>query len=251
MIYKASNYLYQRIFINIFIFCILIICFSLISTNTNNIIFKEWNKYDHINNKTLINSSDKYEMTINYPLTYNRKVNNEIKSLINTYIKKLKYDTKFFTPADENDKFNMKIKYNVERVNQEIVSFIFHINYYYNYSMNSIDIISRTFNLRSGKELILMDFFDERLGYINVLCNKSKESLINYIGINKKNLNYFIDDISFSLQNSFDAYAFSNTHLIIYFNSNKLSSDFKDIYEIKIPWIEVEHLLKDNIIINK
>ncbi|WP_326909370.1 hypothetical protein [Sedimentibacter sp. MB31-C6] len=250
MIKRIYNCLYKRIFIFIFIFCIVIVFFSLTNVHSKKIVFSKINPTENINKKVIIDNCEKYNMSIYYPNTKNSKVNNNIKFIINNYKRRIKYDTKHFIPTDDKDKVIMNIDYNITSVNKEIISIIFLVDYRYGQITNK-EIITKTYNLSTGEELYLNDMFDEKLGYSDLLSIKAREALINNKKIDNRNLIYFIDDINFSNIKSFDGYTFSNSHLSIYFNSNKLSSKFIDIYEIQIPWIEVEHLLKNNILLIK
>lgn len=246
MLIKASKFINNKIFILIFLFCIILVIFSLFTVHSNRIIFTEHDKYEGINTEIVNYNKEKFDIYIKYPTTKNKKVNDKIKEFVNTNVKNVVQNTKFFIPKSSEDKFKLEVIYDVERANEDIISFVFIANNYYNNTLNK-DIITKNYNLKTGQELNLQNFFDERLGFISVLCSKSKIALLNNETINEKNLNFFIDDISFTSLKSFDGYSFSNTHLAIYFNSNKISSEYTDIYEIKIPWEEVDYLLKENI----
>jgi len=251
MINKVSNFLTQNLLIIIFVFCILITCFSIVKTNSNIIILSETGIYQDINIKSIIYTSEKYDMTLYSPITKNRKINREIESVLNVYICKLKHETMYFMPKKDNDKLKLLINFKSEEINTDIVSFIFLVNYSQGKSTINSDIITLTYNLKSGKKLYLKNFFDNNKNYISTLCQKSKEYLITRNDIDEKILNWFIDDINNSLENSFDGYAFSNKYLSIYFNTNKISSKHNDVYEIKIPWDEVKQLLKKNVYIKR
>lgn len=246
MINKAFNYINQKLLIIIFIFCILIVCISLIAVYSNRIIFTETDRFEGIEIETVMNTCEKYNAAIYYPTTENNIVNRKIKDFIDTYIIKIENDTKYYTPKDENDKFNLLIEYEIGRVNKDIISFIFVINYSYK-SAYDTEIITRSFNLKSGKELTLDDFFDKGSDYSSVLCHKAIEFMKGNKEINDRLLNWFVDDINNSSLNSFDGYSFTNTHLSVYFNSNKLSSSYNEIYELKVYWEDVRKLLKKNI----
>ena len=250
MLSKLYEFLNRKIFIIIFISCIFIVFASFVIIYKGQIVIYNYQS-DDIFTKTYMTKSEKYDIEIYYPSTKNKKINEEINSLINTYIEKLKLDTKYFVPSKDNteEKFKLKISYELGRVNKDIVSFIIKSNYSYDKTLNSMDIKSVTYNLNTGKKLALNDFFDERYAYIKFLCDQSKSALRSYKNINQKSLKFFLDDISNSYQNSFDSYAFTDTHISIYYNANKLSSAYEDIYEIKIPWGNVKHLLKENVVL--
>ncbi len=249
MINKTFNYINQKLLIIIFIFCIIIVCISLITVYSSRIIFTEIDRFEGIEIETVMNTCEKYNAAIYYPTTENNLVNRKIKSFIDTYIKRIENDTKYFIPNDDNDKFNLLIEYEIGRVNKDIVSFIFVINYS-NKTASDTEIITKNFNLKSGKELTLDDFFDKGSDYSSVLCRKAIEFLQSNKEINDKQLNWFVDDITNSSLNSFDGYAFTNTHLSVYFNSNKLSSSYNEIYEFKVYWDDVKEFLKKNIYYN-
>jgi len=250
MINKVSYFFNQKLLIIIFMFCIFIACFSFIKINSNRIIFSETNDFQNINKETIICSCDKYDITANYPTTKNKKINKEVKSIIDQYINKLENETKYYIKKDINDKFNLIVKYEEQKVNDDIVSFIFLVNYSQGNSIINNEIITLTYNIKQGKKLGLHDLFNQSTNYIIKLCNISKETLLKNNSIEQKNLNWFIDDINNSLERSFDGYSFSNKYLYLYFNSNKISSKYTDIYEIKIPWNHITELLKTNVYIN-
>jgi len=250
MINKVSYFLNQKLLIIIFIFCIFIVCFSFIKVNSNRIIFSETDIYQDINIESIIYSCDKYDIAANYPTTKNKKINKEIKSIIDKYINKLENETKYYIQKDSDDKFNLLVKYETQKINNYIISFIFLVNYSHGNSIIDNEIITHTYNLKQGKKLELHDLFNQSTNYIIELCNISKETLLKNNTIEQKNLNWFIDDINNSLERSFDGYSFSNKYLILYFNSNKISSKYTDIYEIKIPWNHITELLKTNVYIN-
>lgn len=243
MINKVSNFLNQKLIIIIFVFCIFIACFSFVKTNSNKIIFSETDIYQDINIESITFTSEKYDMAIYYPTTKNKKINKEIKSVLDVYISKLEHETMYFLPQNNNDKINLLIEYETEKINTDIVSFIILVNYSQGKSTIDLDIITLTYNLKSGKKLNLNNFFDKNKNYIYTLCNISKEYLIKKNDIDEKNLNWFIDDINNSLEKSFDGFTFSNKYLSIYFNTNKISSKYNDVYEIKIPWDDLKQLL--------
>lgn len=250
MFKKLYYFFNQKIFIIIFICCIFIVCFSLKKNDSNKIIFSEVDIYQDINVASIMNTCEKYNVTVYYPTTKNKKINIELQSLINIYIDKLEHDAMYYIPNEYKDKLNLLIKYKVEKANKDIVSFIFMVNYSQGKSFMRSDIITMTYDIYSGKRLYLNNFFDKNSNYINKLCEISKTTLNKKNDLDKKNLNWFTDDISNSLEQSFDGYSFSNSYVTIYFNSNKISSNFSDIYEIKIPWENVKDLLMKNIYIN-
>jgi len=248
MINKIFNFLNQKLLIIIFIFCIFIVLFSLIKVYSNKIIFSETDKFQDIEIKSIMLACEKYNMEIYYPTTKNVKINMEIKTFIDSYIIKMKSDTKYYIPKINDDKFDFRIEYEIGRVNEDIVSFIFLINNSNNNkTINDTEIVTMSYNLKSGKELTLDIFFEKNSNYNLTLCDMSKKYLLESNKTNEKILQWLIDDVSNSLQNSFDGYSFSSTHLSIYFNTNKISSKYNDIYEMKIPWSDIKHLLNKNV----
>jgi len=247
MINKTFNFLNQKLLIIIFIFCIFIVFFSLIKVYSNRIIFSETDKYQYIEIESIMFTCEKYNMEICYPTTKNAKINMEIKAFIDVYITRLKSDTKYYVLKSNDEKFNLLIEYEIGRVNKDIVSFIFLIDYCNNKTINNTEIVTMSYNLESGKELTIDNFFEKGSNYYLTLCDISKEHLLRSNIINDRILQWLIDDVSNSLQNSFDGYAFSSTHLSIYFNTNKISSKYNDIYEVKIPWSDIKHLLNKNV----
>lgn len=250
MINKASNFLNQKLLLLIFAYCIIIACFSFIKTNSNIIIFSETDINQDINIESIVYTCEKYDITIYYPATKNKKINKEIKYSIDKYIYKLENETKYYIKKDSDDKFNLHIEYETKKINKDIVSFIFFVNYTQGKSIIDSEIITKTYNIKQEKKLELHNLFDQNTNYIFELCNISKETLLKNSAIEQKKLNWFIDDINNSLDKSFDGYSFSNKYLFLYFNSNKISSKYTDIYEIKIPWDNITHLLKKNVYIN-
>ncbi|MDD4780647.1 MAG: hypothetical protein PHT02_08590 [Tissierellia bacterium] len=247
MIYRTLNIIYQRIFILIFVFCILIVCFSIYIVHANAIIFIQIDEFNNIETKLINIDTNKYSININYPSTKNKTVNQEINNFINYYIKKTEEDTKYFFPNTYNDKFNLNINYECHRINKDIISFIFLIKYSNNSALNSINITTLSYNLKNGKEINLNSFFKENSNYIVTLCNMSKKYLICSNTLDNKVLQFFIDDISYIGGKSFDGYSFSPNYISIYFNTNKISYEYNLIYEVKIPWKSVSDLLKNNV----
>lgn len=247
MINKAFNFMNQKLLIIIFTSCIFIACFSLIIVYSNRIIFTEIDKFEGIEIESIMNTCEKYNLVVYYPITKNNTINKKIKTFIDICINRVERDTKYFIPNNNDDKFNLFIEYDIARVNKDIISFIFLINYSNNRDFNKTEMVTLSYNLKLGKSINLDNFFENCSSYKVTLCDMSKDYLQNNDEINDKVLSYLLDDISYNLQNSFDGYAFSNTHLSIYFNSNKISSKYNDIYEVKISWKDVKHLLKKNI----
>ncbi len=247
MITKVHSFFNQKILIIIFIFCIFIVCFSLMKNTSNKIIFSEVEIYQDINVESIMNTCEKFDVAVYYPITKNKKVNRELKSFVEKYVNKLEYDAMYYIPTNLYDKLNLQIEYKVEKANKDIVSFIFKINYSQGKSFISSDIFTMTYNLDSGKRLYLNNFFDEKTNYINELCEISKAYLISINDIDKKIINWFIDDINTSFQYSFDGYSFSSSYLTVYFNSNKISSNLSNVFEVKIPWESIKHLLLNNV----
>jgi hypothetical protein len=250
MRFKIFDCLGRNISLLVFIFCLTVACFSLFTVLSSKIILEECSENENIYKKTAAFTDYRYNISVTYPLTENKNVNKKILDFISGKVKSAKNDSKYFLPKSEKDKLSLTVNFSTTRANSNIVSFIYFINYSDGSSFFRRDIETATYNLKTGRELTLTDFFDERLGFVNVLCSKSRESLLNNPNVSDKNLAFFIDDITFSLQNSFHGYSFSNDCIHIYFNSNKISSKLTDIYEIKIPWEDVKHLLKENIMIN-
>lgn len=250
MVRKAFRFTKEKIFIIIFAFCVIIVLYSLAKIPSNKIRFREWMVNEGINKKSIVEVSEKYDININYPVTKNNKVNKDIKDIVESYIDMIKIDTKYYIPENNDDKFLLNVDYNITRANKDLASMIFLIKY--NYLNNEIsNIFTRTYNLNSGEIVELKDFFDETVGYFNMICELVKDNLVEKDFADEKVLNYFIDDINYTLENSFDGYSVSSRYLSIYFNSNKIFSKFKNIYEIKIPWEDVSYLLNKNIILAK
>jgi hypothetical protein len=238
MIYKTLNIINQKIFIIIFIFCIFTACASIYIVQSNQIIFTQIDKLNDIETKSINYDTNKYSITIQYPHTTSKIVNNEITNLINNYIRKTEEDTKYFIPNTDDDIFKLNISCESERINKDIISFIFLIKYSYNNAINEINVKTVSYDLRKGKE---------NSNYVQNLCQKSKEFLTNSETIENRILQFFIDDISFTGSKSFDGYSFSAKYLSIYFSTNKISSEYNIIYEVKIPWKDVSSLLKSNV----
>ncbi len=217
--------------------------------SSNKIIFSSEDIYQDINVESIMNVCDKYNLVIYYPETKNKKVNKELKSVVDLYINQIEHDSMYYIPEESNDKLDLLIEYKVEKVNKNIVSFVFTSNYSHGKSFIHTDIITMTYNLNTGKRLHLNNFINKKSNYIEELCEISKDYLLKINDKDKKIINWFIDDINNSFQYSFDGYSFSSSFLTIYLNSNKISSEFSDIYEIKIPWEKIRHLLNNNVYI--
>lgn len=247
MINKICLYLSEKILNIIFIFCIFMVCISLIKIYSNKIIFEYINKFEDINIDSIMYTSDKYDMAVYYPITNNAKINNEINNMIKKYVCRIKKDTAYFSPKDKDDKFNLLIEYEVKRLNKNIISFIFIVNYTYKDTFIESNIITKNYNLKTDKEFGLEQLMTDKQIYTDFLCNHA----INVITKNKKiseyKKNWLIKDIHNNLLDNFDGYSFSNTHLSLYLNTNKISLEYTNIYEIKIPWKDIKHLLKHNI----
>lgn len=247
MINKTFNFLNQKLLIVIFAFCIFLSCLSFFITYSNRIVFSSNNKYEPLKNETISYDCEKFNIFINYPTTQNKKVNEKIKNFVISKFNEVESDTKYFIPNNMQDKFKLIIRYSTQRVNENIASFIFIIHYYNSSDFDKTEVVTLNYDLKCAKIINLNSFFEENSSYKVTLCDISKDHLLMNHDIKQKVLNYLLDDISNSSINSFDGYAFSNTHLSIYFNTNKISSKYDDIYEIKIPWVDVKHLLKKNI----
>lgn len=247
MINKTIKFINQKLLLIIFAFCISVAVFSFYIVYSNRIIFADIDKNSSIKTEFFSENNVKYNISINYPLTENEKINKKIKSYIENYIESVKRDTKFFIPSSTKDSFNLKINYETERVNEKIASFIFFADYENNNDFKKHEIFIINCNLKNGKTVDLSNFFGKNSEIKKALCIISKEYFQNIDNIDNKIRSYFIDDISYSAQNSFDGYSFSNNYISIYFNSNKISSAYEEIYEIKVPWDSVKDLLKHNI----
>ncbi|MBP1924935.1 hypothetical protein J2Z76_000792 [Sedimentibacter acidaminivorans] len=247
MIKKAHSFFNQKILVIIFIFCIFVACFSLMKNASNKITFSNVEIFKDINVESVMNTCEKFDVAAYYPVTKNKKVNKELKALVDMHINKLEYDAKYYIPKNLDDKLNLLIEYKVEKANNDIASFIFKTNYSQGKSFIRSDIFTMTYNLHSGKKLYLNNFFNEKSNYIYELSEISKDYLKSINDIDKKIVNWFIDDINTSFQYSFDGYSFSSSHLTIYFNSNKISSNLSNVFEVKIPWENIKHLLKSNV----
>lgn len=246
MINKAFNILNQKILIIIFSFCIFTVCFSIAAVYSNRIIFAETDKFEDMEIESVMRNYDNYNVAAYYPITKNRQVNRQIKDFIMSCVSQAENDARYYMPKSKDEKLNLLIEYNFERINKDIVSFVFVVCYTDNKSINRYDIASASYNLKSGKAVSMKSFF-ENSDYTAALCEKSKEYFLNNSSLDSKVSGYFIDDISNSGAGSFDGYSFSRDYLSIYFNSNKISSKYQQIIEVQIPWSSLKHLLKKNI----
>jgi len=247
MIKKIHSFFIPSILIVIFVFCIFVVCFSLMKNASNKIIISNVDIYKDIQVESLMNTCEKYDMAIYYPITKNKTVNHALMLYINRSVEELQYESMYYIPKNSNEKLNLLIEYKVEKANNNINSFIFTSNYCQGKSIIYSKICTQTYNISTGERIYLSDFFEEKNNYITELCDISRNYLLNDYKLNKKITNWLVDDINKSLQCSFDGYSFSSSYLTIYFNSNKISSKLTDIYEIKIPWEKISHLLKSNI----
>ncbi len=247
MINKTINFINQKLLLIIFAFCISVAVFSFYIVYSNRIIFADIDKNEGIKTENFSENNGNYNISINYPFTENEKINKKIKSYIGNYIDRVRSDTKFFISSGTKDKFNLKIDFVTERVNEDVASFIFFADYASDNNFKKHEIFIINCNLKNGKNVDLSNFFYKNSEIKKSLCIISKEYFQNIDNIDNKVRSYFLDDISYSAQNSFDGYSFSNNYISIYFNSNKISSSYEEIYEIKIPWDSVKNLLKHNI----
>ncbi len=139
-------------------------------------------KLEGIDIESIIEYEDHYILGVHYPITENKEINKVISEFVQGHMNEFKGSAKEFFEGPpppggfSSWKYELNIDYEVNRPSKDFVCFKFNINLFT--GGGGIQFIETfSFNLETGKELILKDVFEEKSDYLNLISELSIKQL--------------------------------------------------------------------------
>lgn len=133
-----------------------------------------------------IHYGEAYPMGVSYPETSSQKVNDQIKSFVDSQVEQ--FQTAIASSSSDQStgsSTELNIDYELSSFNEDIVSVLFHVRQ--NGGDSSRDgLTAMTFHLETEQRMNLSDFFQEDSGYEQYLLDKVQHSLQDQKVLDKK-----------------------------------------------------------------
>lgn len=158
-----------------------------------------------------------YNISVKYPSTPHKNLNSIVEEMVYSYINEHKQD--------------LSIDFETIKYSDTYVSFKFNIEYFLE-DKNKFSIIKTfTFDLDSGRNILLKDIFKSEVDYLQLLSKKIPIDIL---------ANYTIID-----EDSFDCFAVNEKNLMIYFHPDKSIVDSEVIGNTELFEIPLEDICNE------
>lgn len=178
---------------------------------------------------------DRYAITAQYPKTPNKQVSEATHKFVEKKI------DEFTKEADQRPDLKewsdeMHLTFSTFGLAPNLLSIKFNVNEYFSDNSNPvIDIITKAYDLNSGKELVLADLFDPGLDYGSRLTNLVEDGLRNDPAVADQGK---IDDVLTA--DEFRRFTFDHDSLTFYFPAGELSDS---ALKVDVPYGQIADLL--------
>lgn len=209
----------------IFIIILLTIFVNIYST------FYKKNNLLTINNNKIYKKTDTYEIKINYPFTEYKKLNKEIKKIVNTYIKNFKNDLpNKDIPVDMT--YTLIIDYK-EFYYNNYVSYIFYIEYFTGGAHPNHDIITINYDKLTNNFIKIENLLEKNKDILDIFSKISRTNLINIPRITIASMMY---EGTKPTKDNFKNFVFTKDGILLLFNYYQVAPYSQGQFEILIPY---------------
>ncbi len=185
--------------------------------------------------ETITQYWDQYAITAQYPKTPNKQVSESIYKFVEKKI------DEFMTEAEQRPNLKewddeMHLTFSTFGLAPNLFSVKFNLNEYFTDNSNPVnDIITKTYDLNTGRELVLGDLFADQSNYLNRLIPLVQQSLQADPAVTDKSK---IDNVLST--DKLQRFTFDHDSLSFYFPAGELSDQAR---KIDIPYGNLDDLL--------
>lgn len=201
----------------------------------------------HYNSFTFKEETSSYSIRVNYPHSGNKQIESILRDYIDDYVTSFKKDSaKKISPKN-----NLDISYEKSNFSKDIVSYIFYIYTFTGGAHGNTTIVTKTFDIKTLNEISLDKVFLEEEDYLSKISEITKSQL-------KENLipkEATTDSIKFSEEwieegaslkkENYQKFILTPKHIVFYFEQYQVAPYSEGIQEVKIPFYEIDNLLKE------
>ncbi|MFO1520083.1 MAG: DUF3298 and DUF4163 domain-containing protein [bacterium] len=189
--------------------------------------------------KTQQEESKVYQLKVTYPVTGNAAVDGVIDGFVKNQISEFKKDmTVGDMPAEARNE--IQIDYSVSSFDDQYKSFRFEVMTYTGGAHPNTDILTRTFDMKSGKLISLSDLFKPGSDYLNAL------SRIAFDQIKAKVENTdagWVKKGTAPTAENYGAFLLDEKDLVIVFQAYQVAPYVEGPQEVKIPYAQLKDSL--------
>lgn len=174
--------------------------------------------------------SEFYTLSVEYPMTDNEEVNENVIMFINNYIAEF---TEVAESSQEEIPYTLSIDFDIHSYSDEIYSFVFDVYEYIGGAHGDGFVVTKTFNSNTGEQLYLDDVFSDNDQFLEQLSANAMP-LLEYIIDEYSDPDWVRDGTAPVLEN-YERFALSDEYLMIFFNPYQVAPYSEGVIEIKIP----------------
>jgi peptidoglycan-N-acetylglucosamine deacetylase len=180
---------------------------------------------------TINESTNSYEIKIQYPKLVDENINNDFKNLVDESVLVFK-DLATEFPIVTSEKYSFNVDYPRIISSKGYTTYIFSIYMYTGGAHGNTDIKTLTYN-SSGKLILLKDLFLLR-DYLKEISSLSKKILVEKLGDNSPE--YMINDGTLPTEENFSRFAIADGGIIFIFPQYQVAPYVLGPQEIIIPY---------------
>ena len=175
--------------------------------------------------------TDNYEIKINYPLTGYKKLNEEIKKIVNKYMKDFKNDLPSKDiPVDMTYTLIIDFK---DFYYNNYVSFIFYIEYFTGGAHPNHDIVTINYDKTTDSFIKIENLLEKNKDILDIFSKISRKKLINDPGITVTSMMY---EGTKPTKDNFKNFVFTKDGILLLFNYYQVAPYSQGEFQIIVPY---------------
>ncbi|MDR2834476.1 MAG: polysaccharide deacetylase family protein [Streptococcaceae bacterium] len=198
--------------------------------------------------QTITNNENGY-LVIHYPQTENLQVNKMIQELVDENVQAYKNEA---VAHEADGKLEYYLTFETHRLSENIISFKFDKTQIAPYLAHPVaEIITKTFNLQTGKEIKLIDLLTKKED-VKVISNEIYNGLKNtpaYKG-NQAELDTLKNGLAADNESNFQSFVLDDSSIIFYFSPYQIGSGMNQTNSFSIKLEKLKNIFKPEMLEN-
>lgn len=186
---------------------------------------------------SIIEDSPLHGVSIQYPLLKNSAIDKITENWIQQ-----QFDNHKKNWTDARSELN--ISYHLYRYEKSIISVKYDIYNSIGGGSNAQDIITKTYNLGTGQQLALSDFFEKGSNYLEILSQKSRELLKNNVQLNDDYIEDTVNAGTAPEEKNYSRFIIDKKHITLFFFPGQITVPSAGSQTVLIPLSELSSVLE-------
>ncbi len=192
-----------------------------------------------VSEKKIKQETDNYQLNIQYPITSNRSINRAIDRLIQKNIKIFKQELSpiRISPDWRNE---LWCRYTTTQYSNRIGSFRFDIYTFTGGAHGNTEVITKTYDFKTGKEVIVTDLFYPKKDYLMQISELVRPKLTSQLEMPDLN---WIQSGTAPYPKNYRAYMLTPSGIVFVFQQYQVGPRVVGMPEVELKWEEIDKLL--------